>query len=134
MSRMFTVLLLTLPMLSPAKVAAGPPEGVSGKMVLDEVSEGLRRYRQESNENERVMLLRKLSTTRDPRVGVAIGEYLSGGRGPFPHQISVAWMLTQHFMPSPICCDDVVEQTKAARLWWRENEADLRRRAKQLPQ
>jgi hypothetical protein len=119
---------LGLPSLS----FAGPPEAVSGRMDVDEVSQALRRYQHEFDEDRRVNWLRKVAPTRDPRVGVAMGEYLSAGN-PFPHQISVAWMLTEHFMPSPVLHDDVVEQTKAARLWWRDNEADLRRRAKQLP-
>jgi hypothetical protein len=121
-------------MLSPlGKVAAGPPERVSGKMVIDEVSEGLRRYRQTSDENRRVDWLRRLAPTRDPRVALAMGEYVCIQRNPFPQQISVAWLLTQHFMPSPPDCDDMVEQIRVARRWWELNEADLRRRAKQLP-
>jgi hypothetical protein len=124
--------LVALALLSPGTVVAGPPEPVSGRLVLDEVSEGLRRYRQEADESRRVARLRKLAATRDPRVGVAMGEYLSRG-GPFPHQISVAWLLTEHFIPSPVIYDDVIEQTRAARVWWRDNEADLRRRAARLP-
>ena len=39
---LFAVLAVALSL--PGKAVAGPPEGVSGKMVFDEVAEGLRRY------------------------------------------------------------------------------------------
>ena len=38
-------LLAVLALALPGKAVAGPPEGVSGKMVLDEAADGLRRYR-----------------------------------------------------------------------------------------
>jgi hypothetical protein len=134
MPRTFTPLLLALSLLvPPGRVLAGPPEGISGRMVVDEVSEGLRNYRRESDAGRRVRWLAKLAPTRDPRVGVAMGEYLSSDRNPFPWQISVGWLLTEHFMPPAPASDNVLEQTKAARGWWRDNEADLRRRARQLP-
>jgi hypothetical protein len=37
------MVLSLLTLLAPGKARAGPPEGVSGRMVLDEVAEGLRR-------------------------------------------------------------------------------------------
>jgi hypothetical protein len=123
---------LTLALSASDGAVAGPPERVSGKMVVDEVSEGLYRYRRETDEARRVDWLSNLARSRDPRVCVAMGEYLSA-RNPFPHQVSVAWLLTEHFMPSPASYDDVVAQIRAARVWWQENEADCRRRAMQLP-
>ncbi len=65
-------LLATLAMLSPGKALAGPPQGVSGKMVLDEVSEGLRKYRRETDGKKRIKWLTKLAPSRDPRVKAAL--------------------------------------------------------------
>jgi hypothetical protein len=62
------VLALTLP----GKAVAGPPEGVSGKMVLDEVADGLRKYRHETNLHRRQVWLVKLAPSRDLRVSVAL--------------------------------------------------------------
>src|SRR5689334_13420010 len=42
----------------PAPLAAGPPAAPSGAMVLDEVAEGLRRYRMESDPVKRHAWLR----------------------------------------------------------------------------
>jgi hypothetical protein len=126
-------LLPLLPLFLSGEAVAGPPDRASGRMVRDEVAVGLSRYRRETDDSRRVEWLRKLAPTRDPRVGLALGEYLSDRSNPLPHQISVAWMLTEHFMSSA-GADDVVEQTKAARTWWEENGADLHRRARQLPQ
>jgi hypothetical protein len=124
---------LSLVLLWPVRTLTGPPDRASGKMVMDEVSEGLRRYRRETDESKRVEWLRKLARTRDPRVGAAMGEYLSSEGSPFPHQLSVVWLLTSHFMPSPVVYDDLVAQMQAARVWWRDNEAHLRRQALRLP-
>jgi hypothetical protein len=128
----FRLLPLLVPLLA-GEAVAGPPERGSGRMVADEVAVGLSRYRRETDDSKRVDWLRRLAPTRDPRVGLALGEYLSDNRNPFPHQISVAWLLTEHFMSSA-GADDVVEQTRAARSWWHDNGADLHRRARQLPQ
>ena len=47
-----------------------------GKMILDEVADGLRRYRMEKDEDKRAKWLEKLAPSRDPRVMVVIGEAL----------------------------------------------------------
>ena len=67
---LLTVLALTLP----GEAIAGPPEGVSGKMVLDEVAEGLRRFRRDEDWIKRLRLLERLAPTQDPRVAVLLGE------------------------------------------------------------
>ena len=65
MPRMFAGLLpplfAVLALLTPNRAVAGPPEGVSGKMVLDEVADGLRQYRKEKDQGKRVKLLERLA-------------------------------------------------------------------------
>src|SRR5690348_6758493 len=56
--------------------SAGPPEGVSGKVVFDQVADGLRKYRAEKDKGRRLDWLKRLAPTHDPRVGVALGEAL----------------------------------------------------------
>jgi hypothetical protein len=63
-----------LSVLLPGKTVAGPPDGASGRMVLDEVADGLRRYRQAKEMATRIAYLKRLALTRDPRVGVALWE------------------------------------------------------------
>ena len=87
MPRTLPVLAL-LGLLVPGRPAlAGPPEGVSGRIVLDEVWDGLRQYRAEKDPERRIRLLEKLAPSRDPRVAVVLGEamespaeVLPGGR------------------------------------------------------
>jgi hypothetical protein len=142
-------LLAVLAVLPPGEAVAGPPEVVSGKMVLDEVADGLRRYRRVKDEGKRVECLEKLALSRDVRVAVALGEYLDGERdkpdyleGDSRERCSlVARLLYLHYTdrkdvdPEKKLSDffrrDLEEAT--GHFWWRENEADLRRRAKQLP-
>jgi hypothetical protein len=47
------IVVLALLTLLPGQSAATPPEGVSGQMVLDEVADGLRRFRREKDEKKR---------------------------------------------------------------------------------
>jgi hypothetical protein len=103
---------------------AGPPEGPSGRMVLDPVADGLRRYRRENDEGRRRALLWKLAPTRDPRVAVALGEVLASCGFPFPE---VA-LLAEFYLPA-----EKAGSTDAVWDWWREHEAGLRRRARELP-
>ncbi len=121
----------------PAPLAAGPPEGPSAKMALapDEVADGLRKYRNAKNEAKRLRLLDKLARTRDPRVAVALGDALSdpscdvqatAAIGILFHQ---AGGFTQYIAPKIPTTEQVIA---VARDWWKENESDLRRRAKAL--
>jgi hypothetical protein len=73
------VLLAVLSLLTPGKVVAGPPEGVSGKMELvsDKVADTLRAYRAAKNDGKRWELLGKIASIKDPRIAVALGEALS---------------------------------------------------------
>ena len=70
-----TLLLVSLlALVLPSQAVAGPPERVSGKMVLDEAADGLRRYRQATTPAERLAWLAKLAPTKDPRVTVCVGR------------------------------------------------------------
>ncbi len=137
MSRKFSALSLMLVTvgltLSPQPLTiAGPPEKASGKMVLDEVAEGLRRYRKESNLAKRVDWLEKFAPTRDPRVAIALNEAITGASGQLPESMwfRVAYLLDDYYLRNT-----KFHSEKHINLagWWEANEADLRRRAKLLP-
>src|SRR5947209_8608616 len=124
-------MLIAFLLLLPGQVLAGPPEAMSGRMVLDEVTDGLQRYRAEKDPGRRIQWLRRLETTREPRVGVALGEALfdpdEGVR------MQAASGIVQHQT------EDLINKTMTgpvslrwARQWWAEHEADLRRRARML--
>jgi hypothetical protein len=56
-----------LPLLfAMGQALAGPPEKWSGKIVFDEVADGLRKYRKETDTVKRIKWLEKLAPTRDP--------------------------------------------------------------------
>jgi hypothetical protein len=116
--------------LVPARAVAGPPEGVSGRMVLDQVADGLRKYRQETDHDRRVRWLRKLAPTCDVRVAVALGDAWGdsdGGVG----TVAQALLAEYYCEPRP---NTIAGAWGPVTDWWKKNEADLRRRAKQLPQ
>jgi hypothetical protein len=131
----FVLLLAVLALLSPGKAVAGPPEGVSGKMVLDEVADGLRQYRMTRDQNRRINWLERLAPTGDPRVAVALGEALKG-EGELV-RLAAARNVVYYGAPPIVASPRVgfeARQIERASHWWAANEADLRRRAKQLPQ
>ncbi|HEX5270202.1 MAG TPA: hypothetical protein VFW33_06945 [Gemmataceae bacterium] len=105
-------------------VVAGPPERPAGRMAFDEVADGLRRYRHERDSARRRALLWKLAPRPDPRVAVALGEVLAGSDCPYPE---IALLAEYHLPESKRGSTDSVWD------WWRENEAELRRRARELP-
>ncbi len=121
-------MLVAFLFLFPGQSLAGPPEGPSGRMVLDEVADGLQRYRQETDPQKRRRWLRGLAPTKDPRVAVALGEALSDA----DPDNAAASLLCQYYLP-----DSKPPSPKWAHLpageWWEANEDDLRRRAKLLP-
>jgi hypothetical protein len=131
-----------LVLLSPGRVVAGPPERVTGKMMLvpDEVAEGLRKYRQEKNPEKRLALLATLGATGDPRVALALVDAAncSNGDDLDCEAADVMWW----YYASPDAAahrgraypDDVRPPPgKGFRPWWKANEADVRRRAARLP-
>ena len=81
-----TLLALSLP----GKAVAGPPEGVSGKMVLlrDDITDGLRKYRKEKELGKRIVWLEKLAPTQDPREAIALGEAMNARLGTEPPRMN----------------------------------------------
>jgi hypothetical protein len=137
MPRTFTVVLLFLAVLAltlPGKAVAGPPEGVSGKMVLvcDEVATWCRQFRRERDDETRMRMLKRLKRTDDPRVAVVLGETWEKTGNPLRDEefsiresdLLAATLLSHWYIP----------KGEPLSPWWKENKADLRRRAKHLPQ
>jgi hypothetical protein len=114
-------LLAALAVVTPS--GAGPPERPSGRMSFDAVTDGLRRYAQETDDSKRIAWLEKLAPTRDPRVALLIWEYPPDEITPSQF-IGLRRLLLRYYVPPGERLDG----------WWRANEADLRRRAKRLPQ
>ena len=120
--------------------AAGPPEGISGQMVLDEVSEGLRKYRQETDEARRTEWLRRLAPSGDPRVALELWEVFAWVRGQRTAAIRTVARdcLAEHYATRDGRPLSEVAQSEADRgagvcSWWSKNGPELRRRAKELP-
>jgi hypothetical protein len=123
------VALALLATLAPPAFA-GPPDGVSGRMVLDEVADGLRRYHKETDETRRVEWLWKLARTRDPRVAVALGEAMRNGQYDRV-RLHACWAIEACY--SRNLPGFPYNSIREAQRWWNANEADLRRRAQELP-
>jgi hypothetical protein len=141
--------LLTLALLaglSPGEAVAGPPERASGKIVVDKVADDILRYRKARSLADRIAWLERMAPTRDPRVAIALWEtYVTGAkwwqqdtpsdkRDEKELSYKATFLLYVEFVRGGGPIDggtlgigaDVGE-------WWKNNEADLRRRAKQLP-
>jgi hypothetical protein len=112
---MLAAALLALVLLG--RAGAGPPEGMSGKMVFDQAADGLQKYRKETETERRIGRLLLLHKVDDVRVAVALGEALS----------------EPELYPYAACLLVKYGARYDARGWWKENEAGLRRRAAQLP-
>jgi hypothetical protein len=123
---LLAVALTMLALLPPGKAVTGPPEGVSGKMAFDRVPDGLRMYRKEKDEGKRAMWLIRLAPTSDPRVALALGEALDD---PSLGVVS-SILLRSYYVPFDAARDN---RARPIEEWWKDNKADLRRRAKQLP-
>ena len=126
-ARTLRLAVLAMPLLAllaaVPPVAAGPPGEPSGKMAFDEVCDWLRQYRREQDQARRVQWMRKLGATRDPRVAVALMDASLDKANPTKVRLEAIMALKAHF-PDRNCS---VER------WWEANEADLRRRASELP-
>jgi hypothetical protein len=123
--------LALLASLVPLPTVAGPPEGVSGRMAFDEVADGLRRYRKETDPDERVEWLSRLTPSSDPRVLIALGEALNDPDRDVA--CSAVVLLDARDSHDQKVWPYTPERRKAVTAWWKGNEADLRRRAKELP-
>ncbi len=151
MYRTFIAIVLpfaTLALPSPSRALGSPPGGTSGRMVFqrDDVADGLRKYRRAKDGDKRSLLLSNLARTQDPRVAVELGVR-AGGRG--AEARLAVYLLNRHFAQRRACGapnDDeytiesirmilvLPDDNEYARDWWKDHEADLRRRASQLPQ
>ncbi len=129
---LMSLTLAVLAGLTPGEAVSGPPEGTLGKMVLDEVADGLRKYRKERDEAKRVEWLKRLAPTGDPRAAIALGEFLSGGSHMYDDLLTVGVSMARYLLPPPVD-GEPLKQAQEAYIWWKKNEADLRRRAAQLP-
>ena len=132
-----TLVLLTAP---PGNVFAGPPEGVSGRMAFDEVSERLRQYRQETDEGRRIAWLRRLAPSRDPRVALELWDVFAWVRGKRAAAIRTVardclaeYYATKDGRPLSEVTQSDEERGRGVCAWWSANAADVRRRAGQLP-
>jgi hypothetical protein len=88
-------------------------------MVLDDVADWCGRYRKATKKGNRNRLLDKIPRLNDPRLAVLLAE--SGDDKAWP--VKEYYILLERFVPKG---QGVIE-------WWNANEADLRRRANQLP-
>jgi hypothetical protein len=143
MKSLLVLSLLTAPavvLLALGHAVAGPPEQVLGKMVFDEVAEGLRHYRRETDEAKRAECLKRLAPTRDPRVAVELWEVFAWVRGKRTATIRQVARdcLADYFVPGegrsrPEVKRSDEERASAVCSWWSRSGAELRRRASQLP-
>jgi hypothetical protein len=128
-------LFAVLAALTPGETPAGPPEGMSGRMVLDKVADGLRRYQRDQSPSGRMTWLKRLAPSKDPRVAIALAEESVGAAPTFGDdgRQYAAFLLIRHYIPEGQWLHGA-KCTATALHWWKANGADLRRRAKQLPQ
>jgi hypothetical protein len=136
------LLFAVLALPSPGRADAGPPEGLSEKMMMtfDEVAEGLWKYRKEKDPKKRLAWLQALGATGDPRVALALVDAANNQNGD-DLDCEAADILWWHYA-SPDAAShrslvnhDVIQPPpgKGFRPWWKANEADIRRRAARLP-
>ena len=123
--------LAVLALALPGKAVAGPPEGVSGKMVfVDEVEDWIMKFRRAKGRDKRMNLLNELGKKReDPRIRVIVGETLNDPT-PDVRECAAAQFCYGGNLGITMTLDAWV---RVAKDMWREEKADLRRRAKQLP-
>jgi hypothetical protein len=126
--RFALLLIVSLALPSSGSAVAGPPEMISGKMVFDEVADGLRQYRKAKDTKKRIEWLQKLALTHDPRVAVALRECLTGKD---PISGAAFGLLDRQFVG---CTEHDATCIERVCNWWEKNGADLCRRAKQFPQ
>jgi hypothetical protein len=137
MSRTRFIVVLTLfallSLLPPGKAPAGPPAGASGKMVFDAPGAGLDRYHKEKDPAKRLGWLERLAKTHDPRVAIVLAEAMKVGEQ--QDREAAAWLLRcEYELPYRILASSPSDLLMShMEDWWKANEADLRRRAAQLP-
>jgi hypothetical protein len=135
-----TVVLLTLSL--PRNSVAGPPDPPSGAMKFDTVADGLRKYHKETDGQKRVNWLTRLAATHDIRVQVTLVDALRDPNTAV--SVAAVCLLGSHYLGATDprtgrTRDEQDSLYRKALLKYRhwvedENEPDLRRRAKELPQ
>jgi hypothetical protein len=136
-------LVAALALPSPGRADAGPPEGLSEMMkmiMFDEVAEGLRQYRKEKDPKKRLAWLQTLGATGDPRVALALVDAANNQNGDDLDCEAADLLWWYYASPDAashrgLANHDLVSPPagKGFRPWWKANEADIRRRAAQLP-
>src|SRR5262249_13598745 len=122
------------------KAVAGPPEGASGKMVFaDAVADGLRADRKEKDPAMRLAWLQKLAATGDPRGALVLVAAANNHDGDALDCEAAAVLWGHYARPDAasrrgqVTSDpDSPPRGMSSRPWWKANEADIRRRARQL--
>jgi hypothetical protein len=132
--------LSLLTVLVPVPAMTRPPERLSGRMVLDEVSEGLRKYRRETHKGQRIAWLRRLAPSRDPRVALELWDAFAWVRGKRTAAVRAVardclaeYYATKDGRPLAEVAQPDWERAGGVCSWWSANAADVRRRASQLP-
>ncbi len=125
-------LLAALALLSPGMAVGGPPEGAPGRMVFDEVADGLRRMRSARELPRRAEWMEKLAPTGDPRVALALGEVIFEDPAA-PSAKTACVLLCRHFARRNLPTLTRADEIDAGVVWWIENRDELRRRAALLP-
>ena len=130
--RWMTLAVVVLLLAQPGKAFAGPLEKIPGKMIFDEVADGLRKYRKAKEPVSRMRWLEKLAPTRDVRVAVTLYDFwFDDTNVDFDVRKNALIILADRFATGTRFDDGKVIRVTE---WWTANETDLRRRAKQLPQ
>jgi hypothetical protein len=135
MSRTLAALLLLagLDLSLPRNAVAGPPEAVSGKMVLDELTDKLTRVRVEKHPKRKLALVKELGPVRDARVTVALMEIVLKAQREDPLLIDASCLLYQYHISDNDKATLTAIDWTLCRQWWEKHEAEVRRRASQLP-
>jgi hypothetical protein len=100
-------------------------------MVFDEISEGLLLYRLEPSSEKRYKRLARLAPVHDPRVTIALVEAMNN-ETKSERVMWIASLVVQYHIPP----DEKLAPAKFptfVRLWWENNETEVRLRAKKLP-
>jgi hypothetical protein len=118
-------LLAALALAAPGEAFAGPPGRPSGKMVLavDEVQQAMRKARREPDPCKRLLIYCHVTQRRDPRIIIGACEIMMS----LPLSTEV-WEDARAVLRAYFIGTD-----EEPAVWWEKNQADLRRRAAQLP-
>jgi hypothetical protein len=135
-------LFAALALQSPGWAVAGPSEGASEMMTMaiDDVAEGLRKYRKEKDPEKRRARLQKLAATGDARVALALVDAANNRNGDDLDCEAADLLWWYYASPAAAAHRGQVNRVvvrpptgDSFRPWWKANEADIRRRTARLP-